>query len=186
MLTHSRRPAARQLAAGTLALSFAGGTFAADIDSVRLRAGDVVGEQDAAGASVGVAFEARNWLSWLGADKQHYELGLLALPQVQDGDALYGAHFGPAWRFGPGWLPPRTFLEAGVGVAWFDAQFVGDRNIGSQGHFVLHALLGYRPEPDSRWHAGIRFRHTSNAGLAQPNPGFDMMQIELGIRLGAE
>ena len=184
MFMQRQRAATRRLAVGTLALTVAGGAGAAD--GLRVRAGDVPGERNATGASVGVAFDSRNWLDWLGADDQRYELGLLVLPRVQEGEALYGLHFGLAWRFHADWLPPRTFLEAGIGVAWLDAQFVGDRGLGSHAHFMQHALLGFRPERESPWHVGVRLRHTSNAGLAQPNPGFELLQIEFGVPLGAD
>lgn len=160
---------------------------ATEIGSVRGRIGTLYDFDGIETQSLAVALEPDNWPAILRrSGDMHYELGLLRLPRVDRGDDLYGLHFAPAWHFTPRLLAPYAFIELGIGATWLSGRHIRARDLGSRLHFVSHALLGFRPDPASRWHAGLRIRHTSNADLVSPNPGFDVIQLEIGYRFGAD
>jgi hypothetical protein len=152
---------------------------------VRLRAGQIGDLDRSRELGLGLTFERDGERPPIRARHHHYALGLLYLPRVQVGESFYGVHFGPAWRLTPQWLGDHAFLEVGIAVGWLAHHRLGERDLGSRGHFVSHALLGWQRDPASGWYAGLRVRHTSNAGLATPNPGFNLLQLEYGVRLPA-
>jgi hypothetical protein len=160
---------------------------AAEISSVRGRIGTLYDFDGIDAKSLAVTLEPDDWPRlFQRAGDMHYEVGLLRLPDVDRGDDLYGVHFAPAWHFTPRILGPHAFIELGIGATWLSGRHIRARDLGSRLHFVSHALLGFRPARTSRWHAGLRIRHTSNADLVSPNPGFDVIQFEFGYRFGAD
>lgn len=186
-----RRPT-RALRAGARALAVIIGVVAipaaaTDISSVRGRTGTLYDFDGIDARSLAVTLEPDDWPAIFRRDgDMHYEVGILRLPRVDRGDDLYGAHFGPAWHFAPESLAPYAFVELGVGATWLSGRHIRARDLGSRLHFVAQAMLGFRSAQTSRWHAGVRVRHTSNADLVSPNPGFDVIQLEIGYRFGAE
>lgn len=160
---------------------------AAEISSVRGRIGTLYDFDGIDARSLAVTLEPEDWPAiFRRAGDMHYEVGLLRLPSVDRGDDLYGVHFAPAWHSTPEFLTPYAFIELGIGATWLSGRHIRGRDLGSRMHFVAHALLGFRPARTSRWHAGMRLRHTSNADLVSSNPGFDVLQFEIGYRFGAE
>lgn len=159
---------------------------AAELDSVRFRVGAPAEAGDIDGGAIGLTLEPEStpaWLGWIG-DDMHYEAALSLWPNADPDDAnVYTTHFGPAWRFRPWLLGERGFLEAGTSVAYVSEQRVDGVDLGSRWHFTTHATLGYEPGMQRRWHLGLRVRHSSNAGFASPNPGLDIVMVELGYGL---
>jgi hypothetical protein len=158
---------------------------AAELDSVRLRVGAPSDTGDVNGGALALTFTPKTkpvWLRWIGEDL-HVESAVSVWSNAgPDGD-VYTAHLGPAWRFQPEWLGSHAFLEAGTGIAWVSERRVEGSDLGSRWHFTTHATVGYEIGPRRRWHVGLRVRHTSNAGFASPNPGLDIVMLELGYRL---
>jgi len=168
------------LLAGTTAMA-----TAAELDSVRLRAGTPQDAGDVDGGALALTFTPDTppaWLTWIGEDLHVEAAASFWSDAGQNGD-VYTAHLGPVWRFQPKWLGSRVFLEAGTSIAWVSEQRVAGSNLGSRWHFTTHAMGGYRIGPGQRWHFGLRVRHTSNAGFASPNPGLDIVMLELGYTL---
>lgn len=160
---------------------------ATEISSVRGRVGTLYDFDGIDARSLAVTLEPDDWPAIFRREgDMHYEVGVLRLPRVDRGDDLYGVHFAPAWHFTPELLAPYAFIELGIGATWLSGRHIRARDLGSRVHFVAQAMLGLRPARASRWHAGLRLRHTSNAGLAGSNPGFDVIQLEIGYRFGAE
>lgn len=160
---------------------------ARDISSVRGRFGTLYDFDGIDARSLAITLEPDEWPAiFRRAGDMHYEVGLLRLPDVDRGDDLYGVHLAPAWHFTPEVLGPYAFIELGIGATWMSGRHIRARDLGSRLHFVSHAMLGVRPARGSRWHAGLRVRHTSNADLVSPNPGFDVIQLEFGYRFGAD
>ncbi len=159
---------------------------AAQLDSVRLRSGVPADAGDIDGGALGLTFEPEStpvWLGWIG-DDMHYEAALSLWTNADpDNDNVYTTHFGPAWRFRPWPLGERGFLEAGTSIAYVSEQRVAGSDLGSLWHFTTHATLGYELGAERRWHLGLRVRHSSNAGFASPNPGLDIVMLELGYQL---
>jgi len=175
---------------GVLVLALALATppaAATEISSVRGRIGTLYDFDGIDTRSLAVTLEPDTWPAIFRREgDMHYEVGVLRLPRVDRGDDLYGVHFSPAWHFAPELLAPYAFVELGIGATWLSGRHIRARDLGSRVHFVAHALLGLRPGRTSPWHAGLRIRHTSNAGLASANPGFDLIQLEIGYRFGAD
>lgn len=159
---------------------------AAELDSMRLRVGAPAEAGDIDGGALGLTFEPEStpaWLGWIG-DDLHYEAALSLWTNAGPNDGnVYTTHFGPAWRFSPWLIGERGFLEAGTSVAYVSEQRVDGVDLGSRWHFTTHAALGYELGAQRRWHLGLRVRHSSNAGFASPNPGLDIVMMELGYRL---
>ncbi len=75
------------------------------------------------------------------------------------------------------WQP---FIEAGIGAAWFSSSRVGDRRMGSSGHFEDRFAVGVQlSERDS---LRLRVIHYSNAGFKSPNQGINSWSLVYGRR----
>ncbi|MDZ7829963.1 MAG: acyloxyacyl hydrolase [Halofilum sp. (in: g-proteobacteria)] len=180
----SRRLIAGMLAAWLLAMAMP--VQAAKLDTVRLRAGLTDADSEVEGGALALTWDARSplpGLGWIGGD-MHYEAALSGWSNAgPGGDTVYTAHFGPAWRFRPALLGSRGFIEAGTSIAHVSARRVVGKDLGSRWHFTTHATLGLDLGRDRRTHLGLRIRHSSNAGFSSPNPGLDIVMLELGFRL---
>ena len=68
----------------------------------------------------------------------------------------------------------RPFLQIGVGPAFISSETLGDETQGS--HFLFQDRFGVGMEVGSQTHAlmfAFQYIHCSNAGIAEPNPGFN-------------
>lgn len=177
-----RRAAAGLWLTGVLLAGAAGTATAAELDGVRLRLGAPEGAGEIEGGALALTFTPDTnpaWLQWIGEDL-HVEWAVSFWSDAgPDGD-VYTTHLGPVWRFRPDWLGSRGFIEAGTSVAWLSEERVEGKNLGSRWHFTTHATAGFLIGPSRRWHLGLRVRHTSNAGFASPNPGLDIVMLDLG------
>ncbi|HXU76527.1 MAG TPA: acyloxyacyl hydrolase [Methylomirabilota bacterium] len=63
-------------------------------------------------------------------------------------------------------------LEAGSSSTVMSAHDFGDLDLGDTFQFTTHAGLNW--EITRHWRLGYRFQHTSNAGLANKNPGLNL------------
>ena len=190
MIPHRRHTTTRRSLAGALAgvLALAAVPAAAtEISSARGRVGTLYDFDGIDARSFAITLEPDDWPAiFRRAGDMHYELGVLRLPRVDRGDDLYGLHFAPAWQFAPRVLAPYAFIELGIGATWLSGRHIRARDLGSRLHFLPHAMLAFRPGRSTPWHAGLRIRHTSNADLISTNPGFDLIQLEVGFRFGAD
>ncbi|MDZ7748146.1 MAG: acyloxyacyl hydrolase [Halofilum sp. (in: g-proteobacteria)] len=148
----------------------------------------MVGLGDIDGGALALTFTpaaAPRWL-YLPGDDLHAEVALSAWHDAgPDGD-VHSAHAGPIWHYEPGFLGPRGFVEWGTSLAWVSDERVERRDLGTRWHFTTHATLGFRLGGRGRWHVAYRIRHSSNAGLARPNPGLDITMLEIGYTPGRE
>jgi lipid A 3-O-deacylase len=73
------------------------------------------------------------------------------------------------------------YIELGIGVSWLDRPFVTPaKTFSTQWNFLDVMGLGYTlGGPDGKQEIGLRWSHTSNAGLKKPNPGQDFLQLRL-------
>ena len=71
-----------------------------------------------------------------------------------------------------GWQP---FVEAGIGAAYFSANRVGDRRLGSRTHFEDRFAVGL--QMNERAALRLRVIHYSNAGLKEPNDGINSWSL---------
>jgi hypothetical protein len=159
---------------------------AAELQGARFRLGTPTEAGDIDGGAVAVTIAPRRtpaWLRWIGDDMHIEVAGSFWSDAGPDGD-VYTTHVGPAWRYRPGLLGDRGFIEAGTSIAWVSEERVAGSDLGSKWHFTTHATLGFLLDPRKRWHAGLRVRHSSNAGFESPNPGLDIVMLEVGYRFG--
>lgn len=183
-------------ALGTCALVLAGTALAgamtqparaAELKDVRFRLGTPTeaGDVDGGAIALGIApDETPAWLAWISEDMHVEAAASFWSDAGPDGD-VYTTHVGPVWRFRPGLLGRHLFIDAGTSLAWVSDESVAGSDLGSKWHFTTHATLGVLLDRRQRWHAGLRVRHTSNAGFASPNPGLDIVMLELGYRFGS-
>lgn len=67
------------------------------------------------------------------------------------------------------------FWEAGIGIAFHDADIIERRWFGSHFNFEDHLGIGFTLNQSH--HIGFRYFHYSNANLHHPNTGIDFMGI---------
>jgi Lipid A 3-O-deacylase (PagL) len=68
-------------------------------------------------------------------------------------------------------------LEAGSSPALMSAHDFGGLDLGDTFQFTTHAGLNW--DITRRWRVGYRYQHTSNAGLANHNPGLNLHSFGL-------
>lgn len=69
----------------------------------------------------------------------------------------------------------RAYGEFGIGASFFSERSVGTQGLGSSFQFCDHLGAGY--ELGSSQRVGIRLSHFSNARIASPNDGLDLVQV---------
>ena len=70
------------------------------------------------------------------------------------------------------------FIELGIGASWMDQGFETPRKrFGSRWNFYDMMGIGRSFGAEHEHELGLRWVHVSNAGLKQPNPGQDFLQV---------
>ena len=84
-------------------------------------------------------------------------------------------------RFDHGRSP--WFAEGGIGLAVADRRYVTPQKIFSTSwNFYDVLALGYSFGAQRNQEVSLRFTHTSNAGIKQPNPGENFVQLRWATR----
>ncbi len=89
-------------------------------------------------------------------------------------------HFGvtPVWRWYPQGQSDRWFLEAGIGANLLAPVYRNrDKRFSTTFNFGDHLAVGWYFGPQRRHELALRLQHFSNAGIKQPNPGEDSVQL---------
>jgi lipid A 3-O-deacylase len=73
------------------------------------------------------------------------------------------------------------YIELGIGASWLDRPFVTpSKTFSTQWNFLDMMGVGYTlGGPGGKQEIGLRWTHTSNAGIKKPNPGQDFLQLRL-------
>jgi hypothetical protein len=116
--------------------------------------------------------------------KGRFEYALDAVPAFvvfQAANTAYGVGFNPLnlkWNFATrGRVVPFLELSGGTLFTSHDVPTGTDRV-----NFTSSAALGAHFLGESRnWSVEVRYMHISNAGLSDPNPGINTVQVRLGI-----
>jgi len=116
--------------------------------------------------------------------KGRFEYALDAVPAFvvfQPANTAYGVGFNPLnlkWNFATrGRVVPYLELSGGTLFTSHDVPTGTDRV-----NFTSSAALGAHFLGESRnWSVEVRYMHISNAGLSDPNPGINTVQVRLGI-----
>ena len=70
-----------------------------------------------------------------------------------------------------------VYFDAGIGAHLLSNQRVSrDLSLSTRFQFGDHLGIGYR---FARYDLGLRFQHLSNAGIRNPNPGINFLQLRL-------
>ena len=97
-----------------------------------------------------------------------------------EGDETSGNHslsFSPVFVYEFAGESVQPYIEAGIGVAAFTSTELEDNDLGSSFQFEDRIGAGLR---FSGQEIGIRALHYSNAGIKQPNPGVNFLQVRYG------
>ena len=113
-----------------------------------------------------------------------FEYAVDAVPAFvvfQPANTAYGVGFNPLnlkWNFATrGRIVPYLELSGGTLFTNHDVPTGTDRvNFTSSAALGAHFLGGSR-----NWSVEVRYMHISNAGLSDPNPGVNTVQVRLGI-----
>jgi lipid A 3-O-deacylase len=74
------------------------------------------------------------------------------------------------------------YVEAAIGLHVLDSVHVAeDRSFSSRFQFGDHVGAGIRFGPRGRYDLGVRLQHLSNAGIRNPNPGINFLQLRLQV-----
>ena len=75
------------------------------------------------------------------------------------------------------------FIELGIGASWMDERFEGSHGrFGSRWNFYDMMGLGRNFGAEHEHEVSLRWVHVSNAGLKDPNPGQDFLQLRYVAR----
>jgi lipid A 3-O-deacylase len=175
----------RSLAAALL-LGGCAAAHAVDLrpDSVFVAGG--VGERGLLVGSVGVAWDW-NWTLQRRAEiTGHTELMLNGWRARDFDDGQQGWHqivVLPLLRMQLDGGRSPWYLEAGIGASWINRLYRTPTKITST-RFNFYDVLGagYKFGAQRNHELGLRYVHVSNAGLKDPNPGVDFLQLRYGMR----
>jgi lipid A 3-O-deacylase len=105
-------------------------------------------------------------------------------------DAVGGGHQGytqvavvPSLRMRLGRGESPWFIEIGIGASYMDRLFVTPRKgFSTRWNFYDVLGTGYSFGANREHELGLRWMHTSNAGIRNPNPGQDFLQLRYVAR----
>ncbi len=89
----------------------------------------------------------------------------------------------PVWRVSPtqsnsSFIP---FMELGVGAHYItNHDIYADRQMSTNFQFGDHVGAGVTLGQQHDWDVMVRFQHLSNAGIQNPNPGINFLQLRVG------
>jgi lipid A 3-O-deacylase len=90
----------------------------------------------------------------------------------------------PVLRWHPGSAATSSwFLEAGIGANLLAPIYRNrDKRFSTTFNFGDHVAVGWRLGAEQRHEISLRVQHFSNAGIKQPNPGEDFLQLRYAAR----
>lgn len=144
---------------------------------------------DASALSLGLGWNwSRNWRFGGHGRLSGYNEALLGRWRVDGGASAFAIvtqiGFTPTFRFWPRSLAQGWFLEAGIGVNWLTPLYrTCEKRFSTEFNFGDHIAVGHRSVPLG-WEWSLRGQHFSNAGIREPNPGANFVQLRLVVPLG--
>lgn len=89
----------------------------------------------------------------------------------------------PSFRLVPDGGRARWFLDAGIGATLADRRYVTlDKEFSTRFNFASHVGIGLVLGAQHQHELQLRLQHVSNAGLKEPNPGEDFLQLRYALR----
>lgn len=141
-----------------------------------------------AGRATDTAAIGLNWLwprqwPWAGGEVSGYwelSLGRWASPNARGGDAAWVSQFGitPVLRWRPSAERRDWFVEGGIGVNVVSPVYRNrHESFSTIFNFGDHLAVGRNFGADGAHEVALRIQHFSNAGLSEPNPGANFVQL---------
>lgn len=108
--------------------------------------------------------------------------GKVAAPSWVSGSDAWHVGLTPLLRW---WWTTDNGIELGTGMDYFSRTQIGRKDISTDFQFgdsigVFHRFAA-APLTHAPWTLGLRFTHYSNAGIRNPNPGQNYLQLLLGF-----
>ena len=124
------------------------------------------------------AFLNYNLWRWCLSTNWHLQsrIGLAAGWLGQRGDNAFIGTLGPILEISRARFP--LSLEAGFSPTYIGRYRFSSTDLGVRAQFTSH--IGLNWDVTSHWRLGYRFQHMSNAGLKEPNPGFNLHVVSVG------
>jgi len=94
----------------------------------------------------------------------------------QRGDNSFIGTLGPSFEISRTAFP--ISLECGFNPTYISRYHFSSTDLGANVQFTSH--IGLYWDVTSRWRIGYRFQHMSNAGIREPNPGFNLHVLSVG------
>ncbi|MEO1035993.1 MAG: acyloxyacyl hydrolase [Pseudomonadota bacterium] len=117
----------------------------------------------------------------LHASRMELALGSFSTPA----DERFFLSYGPVWRLPERWLPvarDRVFVDLGFAPTYVAGSNLNGRDIGGNFHFTSSLGVGAFLDKNRNIELALRVQHTSNGGLADTNPGLDMIGLSFTYR----
>ena len=74
------------------------------------------------------------------------------------------------------------YLEGAIGFHWLSSVHISStRDFSTRFQFGDHIGAGFRFGAQNRYDLGLRLQHLSNAGIRNPNPGINFLQIRFQV-----
>jgi hypothetical protein len=131
------------------------------------------------GAGVMVTLRPEAPPAWARLPAAHVYVELGAGELVSGDSRVTMVTLGPAWQYRARVGRQIAFTELGISPTLLSSDRLGERDLGSSFHFTSHVAVGLHFGPARGWTMLTRVQHTSNAGIADPNPGFELGGVEL-------
>jgi len=88
----------------------------------------------------------------------------------------------PSFRFIPDAGHSRWFLDAGVGATLANRRFVSPaQEFSTRFNFASHLGVGVELGQQRQHELQLRLEHVSNAGIKEPNPGANFVQLRYAL-----
>ncbi len=113
--------------------------------------------------------------AWMRATRMDFAIGAIA--QSEDTSAFIS--YGPVWRKNAHSRP--LYTEFGFSPTLLDGTVFGDQDMGGHIHFTSSLSVGMKLGRLQRSELAFRIQHISNGGLADTNPGMDMVGLNIRI-----
>lgn len=136
-------------------------------------------------ATVGVTLPWKEWKAdlWGGQVRGHWDLYVSRLSfdgrRSYDSTWMFGVK--PVWRWRPDAGRSPWFAEAGVGLTYMTDRYITvHKEFSTSFNFATHLGVGYSFGVQRQHEVQLRVEHVSNAGIKEPNPGENFVQIRYG------
>ncbi len=89
----------------------------------------------------------------------------------------------PTFRYRPDAGASRFFIDGGIGISYFDADYyVRRQEFSTRFNFASHIGVGVSLGQQREHEIVLRAQHISNAGIDKPNPGDNLIQLRYAYR----